>query len=136
MRPKRDNNLQLRNFARQLRRTSTDAESKLWLILRSRKLAGHKFRRQYPLAGYIVDFYCVRERLALELDGGQHYDDAARDYDSLRTQRLHDIGVRVIRYPDDEVLRDPDIVADDIYRHLMPELPSPQPSPGVPGEGE
>jgi very-short-patch-repair endonuclease len=126
----------LRNFARQLRKNSTDAEAKLWSLLRSRKLEGYKFRRQYPLTGYIVDFYCVREKLAGELDGGQHNGRTARDYDLVRTQQLNDIGVRVIRYWDHEILRDPDMVADDIYRHLVAEIPSPQPSPGVPGEGE
>jgi very-short-patch-repair endonuclease len=133
MNPRRENSLVLRNFARQLRKDQTDAEAKLWSILRSRQLAGFKFRRQYPLLGFILDFYCVREKLAVELDGGQHYDPEALAYDAERTRRLAEIGVTVIRYPDDEVLGSTDAVADDIYHRL---LPSPQPSPGVPGEGE
>jgi very-short-patch-repair endonuclease len=133
MPPRRDDNLGMRNFARQLRRSQTDAEAKLWFILRSRQLSGFKFRRQYPLIGYIVDFYCAREKLAVELDGDQHGDPEAELYDSLRTQRLNEIGVTVIRYSDREILKSPDAAAEDIYRRL---LPSPQPSPGLPGEGE
>jgi very-short-patch-repair endonuclease len=133
MRPGRDNRLALRNFARQLRKDQTDAEAKLWSILRSRQLSGFKFRRQYPLHGYILDFYCVRAKLAVELDGGQHLDPENLNYDSIRTRRLAEIGVTVIRYPDDDLLQSPDLIADDIYHRL---LPSPQPSPGVPGEGE
>ena len=65
--------------ARCLRNEGTDAERRLWQHLRHRQLAGHKFRRQYPLAGYIVDFVCVPARLVIELDGGQHLD--AIEYD-------------------------------------------------------
>ena len=133
MRTLRDNNLRLRNFARQLRKTQTDAESKLWSILRSRQLSGYKFRRQYPLLGFILDFYCVREKFAVELDGGQHGEPAVETYDLERTRRLSEFGVRLVRYWDHEILRTPDVVAEDIYNRLRE--PSPQPSPGVPGEG-
>jgi very-short-patch-repair endonuclease len=108
----------------------------MWGILRSRKLSGFKFRRQYPLAGYIVDFYCVREKFALEIDGGQHSEPLAITYDRDRTKALDEIGVRVIRYSDYDVLRTPDVVTEDIYIRLTISLPSPLPSPGVPGEGE
>ena len=133
MNPRRDNSLPLRNFARQLRKSQTDAEANLWNILRSRQLSGFKFRRQYPLLGYILDFYWVREKLAIEIDGGQHLDPETVQYDLIRTRRLGEIGVTLLRYPDDEVLRSPDAISDDIYNRL---LPSPQPSPGLPGEGE
>jgi len=86
---------------------------------------------------YILDFYCAEHRLAVEADGGQHGDSKAVTYDVERTDRLNNLGVRVVRFPDDEVLKFPDEVAEAIYRHLTePILPSPQPSPGVPGEGE
>ena len=58
--------------ARQLRNSGTDAERRLWYFLRQRNLAGYKFRRQYPIAGYIVDLVCVSARVVVELDGGQH----------------------------------------------------------------
>jgi len=133
MNPRRDHSLVLRKFARRLRKDQTDAEARLWSILRSRQLSGFKFRRQYPLLGFILDFYCVRAKLAVELDGGQHYDPEALAYDAERTRRLGEIGVTLIRYPDDEVLKSTDAVTEDISRRLMP---SPHPSPGVPGEGE
>jgi adenine-specific DNA-methyltransferase len=135
MRVKHDTNLGLRNFARQLCKSSTDAEAKLWSILRSRKLAGYKFRRQYPIAGFIVDFHCAQERLAVELDGGQHGDPAAVEYDAKRTITLVEMGVSVVRYANHDVLRTSDEIAEDIYRQLTVGMPSPQPSPGLPGEG-
>src|SRR4051812_7973873 len=98
MRPHRDHDRRLLGFARQLRRDTTDAERKLWWILHSRKLAGFKFRRQVPMAGYIVDFYCVSIRLAVELDGGQHAEPEAVKYDDRRTAALQREGVRVLRF--------------------------------------
>ena len=70
-------------FARALRKSMTDAERKLWRGLRLRQMCGHKFRRQFPLGNYIVDFVCLEARLIIEVDGGQHadqkYGDAERD---------------------------------------------------------
>jgi len=118
-----------------MRHEPTDAECKLWSILRSRRLAGFKFRRQVPIAGYIVDFYCVRERVVIELDGGQHLENHAIQYDEKRTQKLNALGIRVLRFSDYDMLKDPDAVADSIYNSLVDARPSPQPSPRVPGEG-
>src|SRR5436190_1966667 len=59
-------------FARALRNGQTDAETRLWTILRSRRLSGWKFRRQHPIPPYVLDFYCDEARLAIELDGSQH----------------------------------------------------------------
>jgi very-short-patch-repair endonuclease len=126
----------LTNFARAMRKKPTDAEAKLWSVLRFRQLDGHRFRRQRPVAGYIVDFYCPSRRLAIELDGGQHADEAQAEYDRIRTERLNEAGIRVVRYSDHDVLRDTDWVVEEILRQLEKVWPPPQPSPGVPGEGE
>jgi very-short-patch-repair endonuclease len=108
----------------------------MWSILRRRKLSGFKFRRQYPIGGFIVDFYCVKERLAIELDGEQHADEESVEYDERRTGRLNELGVRVIRFWDHDVLKDTDVVAESIWRALTcSSEPSPLPSPGVPEEG-
>jgi very-short-patch-repair endonuclease len=123
-------------FAREMRRAQTDAERKLWSILRDRQLGGFKFRRQFPVDQFILDFYCAEGRLAVEADGGQHCDAPAQENDARRTKRLADFGIEVLRIPDDEILRFPDAVADMIYGRLnRSEGPSPQPSPRVPGEG-
>ena len=136
MRPERDPDSRLRGFARRMRHESTDAERRLWSILRGRRLSGFKFRRQHPMAGYILDFYCVACALAIELDGGQHCDPQAEGYDRMRSAELAERGVQVLRFPDDQLLKDPQAIAEEIYNHLVCRLPSPPPSPGVPGEGE
>ena len=120
-----------------MRRAAPDAEKRMWSILRSRKLSGFKFRRQYPVGGFIVDFYCVKERMAIALDGGQHGDEKNLKYDERRTARLNELGVRVMRFWDRDVLKETEAVAETIWKILTTgEKPSPQPSPGIPGEGE
>src|SRR5438128_1137121 len=118
MRVQRDRTRRLLGFARQMRHVPTDAENKMWWILRGRRLAGFKFRRHYPVAGYILDFYCVKARLAIELDGGQHGEDGNAAKDVERTKALQSPGVQVLRFWDDDVLKDPDIVADAIWGQL------------------
>ena len=102
--------------ARQLRNEGTDAERRLWYFLRRQQLAGHKFRRQYPLAGYIVDFVCVPARLVIELDGGQHLE--AIEYDQRRTEILEREGYRVLRFWNDDVLLHTEDVLAEILRVL------------------
>ena len=91
-----------RDFARQLRRRSTDAERLLWRHLRSRRFVGFKFRRQEPVGAYVPDFMCYECRLIVELDGGQHADQRA--YDERRDAWLAGQGFRVLRFPDNYVL--------------------------------
>ena len=128
MQPHRDHDRRLLGFAKRLRRDMTDAERKLWWILRSRKLAGFKFRRQVPMAGYILDFYCVKILLAVELDGGQHCEPDAIAYDQRRTNMLSTHGIRVLRFWDNDVLKHTDDVAETIYHACCAE-PSPCPLP-------
>ena len=87
--------------ARSLRRSSTDAERRLWSALRDRRLTKYKFRRQHPIGAYIVDFACTRHALVIELDGGQHADNAA---DARRTAWLESEGWRVVRFWNNDVL--------------------------------
>lgn len=132
----RDPTRRLQGFARLMRHKPTDAERKLWSLVRNGQLPGHKFRRQVPVAGYVLDFYCVAERLVVELDGGQHNDPGQRAYDQQRSRALHDLGITVLRFWDHEILKHPDAVARTILRHLeASNRPSPLPSPGVPAEG-
>ncbi|MBF6023077.1 endonuclease domain-containing protein [Lysobacter niastensis] len=105
--------------SRQLRRQATDAERTLWRHLKGRQLGGHKFRRQFPIAGYIADFACVEARLAIELDGGQHLD--AVQYDAQRTRKLATNGYRVLRFWNDDVLLRTEAVLEEIMRNLTVE---------------
>jgi len=137
MRVPRDNSRRLLGFAKRMRGEAPDAEKKMWWILRSRKMSGFKFRRQVPIGGYVVNFYCVKSRLVIELDGGQHADGASVEYDERRTARLNELGVRVVRFWDCDVLKHADDVAESIWRVRRADFePSPRPSPGLPGEGE
>jgi len=110
--------------ARALRRRPTDAEAKLWRALRGRQLAGAKFRRQHPIGGYVVDFYCERAKLAIELDGGQHLEPARAAYDAERTRALERAGVRVLRFFDDDALARSEAVLESI-RLVLSGSPSP-----------
>jgi len=94
---------QLRNDVRRLRREQTEAESLLWQNLRAKRLGGAKFRRQHLIGDHIVDFCCLRSRLVIEIDGGQHTEDTEKD--AARTARLEARGFKVIRFWNDNVLR-------------------------------
>jgi len=115
----------IRDRARRLRRNQTYAEQKLWIFLRSRQLAGFKFRRHYPVGSFIVDFCCFERRLVIELDGGQHADHTVADQRKTR-------GYRVLRFWDNEVINEIDAVLERIRQVLN--QPSPYPLPK--GEGE
>ena len=105
----------IRNFARQLRRTSTDAERRLWRALRHRQLRGFKFRRQHPVPPYVLDFYCVGLKLCIELDGGGHLDEKLRSHDQRRSAFLREKGIKVIRIANDEVMKDVDALVDHLW---------------------
>ena len=96
--------------ARELRRSSTGAEDKLWELLRNRKLNGKKFRRQHPIANYVLDFYCHECKLAVELDGNYHNAEEAKEYDATRTKLLNEYGIKVLRFWNDDVINKPDKV--------------------------
>jgi very-short-patch-repair endonuclease len=110
-----------RDRARRLRREMTDAERRLWLQLRNRQLAGAKFRRQFPVAGFIVDFCCPERRLVIKVDGGQHAEQRAAD--GRRTALLARHGYRVLRFWDGEVLTNVEGVLAKIADGLVGDQP-------------
>ena len=110
--------------AKQLRTTATDAENALWSRLRAKRLCGYKFRRQFPINGYVVDFVCLECSLVIEVDGSQHGDPS----DAKRTAVLTKSGFRVLRFWNNEVLQQLDSVLAEILSQLHAP-PSPQPSP-------
>jgi very-short-patch-repair endonuclease len=117
----------MRPVVKRLRRTSTDAKRALWQKLRGGQVGGAKFRRQHQFGPYVLDFYCPKQRLAVEADGGQHYDPAAIASDQARTAYLDSRGVRVLRFSNSEVLVRMEAVLEMIQRALV--APSPYPSP-------
>ncbi|MDA3902664.1 MAG: endonuclease domain-containing protein [Desulfuromusa sp.] len=106
-------------FAKQLRKGQTDAETLLWSLLRGRRLCGFKFRRQHPICGYILDFYCYDAGLAVELDGGGHNDEEQCLYDGERTRVLEAANIQVIRLWNHEVLDSTNEVLEELYRRLQ-----------------
>ena len=101
-----------RECAKALRRNPTEAERTLWKHLRMRQLDGCKFRRQQPLGQYIVDFVCLEKRMVVELDGGQHTEQA--DSDAERTTWLEAQGFRVMRFWNHDVLNNIEAVKEVI----------------------
>ena len=118
----------MKQLARSLRKNQTDAERKLWRRLRARELCGFKFRRQYPIAPYIVDFICVEKRLIVEIDGGQHA--TMTEIDNTRTEFLNARGYRVLRFWNNEVLQQLDAVLAKILDSLTHPHPNPLPQAG------
>jgi very-short-patch-repair endonuclease len=115
--------------ARGLRRAATPQEKRLWEQLRDRRLAGLKFRRQHPLHGYVVDFYCAERVLAVELDGAVHRDAEQGRYDQFRGASLTERGVTILRFTNDEVDTNLPAVARRI-REVAQRLPPQTAGPG------
>ena len=101
---------------RDLRKRSTDAERALWRLVRNRQLRGFKFRRQAPIGCYIVDFVCFEAMLVVEVDGGHHLEQS--NSDDERTRWLETEGFRVLRFWNNQVLKEPDSVLEMIERDL------------------
>ncbi|MGE4251802.1 MAG: endonuclease domain-containing protein [Parvibaculaceae bacterium] len=114
-----------KQFARKLRKEQTDAERRLWWHLRNRQLEGWKFRRQFPIGGYIVDFACIDAKLIVELDGGQHSEQGY--HDEQRTRALERAGFVVLRFWNSDVLANSEGVIEEILRMLRPTDSSPSP---------
>ena len=115
---------------RTLRNNLSDAEQALWHLLRGRQICGLKFRR-HPFGDYILDFVCLENKLVIEVDGGQHGQQA--EYDENRTQKLQAAGFRVLRFWDNEVLKEKESVREKIW--LMVEELESHPPPNLPLEG-
>ncbi|MCB8838030.1 DUF559 domain-containing protein [Aurantimonas sp. VKM B-3413] len=103
-----------RKNARTMRKALTEAELKFWSAVRAHRLMGLGFRRQLPIAGYIVDFACPTDRLIVEIDGSQHGTDRSLLRDAVRTARLEADGGLVLRFWNDDVLGDIDGVCSHI----------------------
>jgi very-short-patch-repair endonuclease len=116
-------NPRLKGRARSLRANLTDAEQRLWARLRRKQILGVQFYRQKPIGNYIVDFYAPAAQLVVEVDGSQHFDLAQAEHDRHRTAYLKELGLRVLRYTDRQVLLELDSVAEEIFRTVEEKIP-------------
>jgi very-short-patch-repair endonuclease len=127
--------------APKLRRSLTDPEKRLWMLLRKRlaQEATH-FRRQVALGSYVADFACLAAKLVIELDGDQHGADKALLYDAERTAWLEANGFTVLRFTNRQIMTEAEMVIDTIFAALSGQLercpPPPTPSPSPQGGGE
>jgi len=117
------------DFARALRKRSTDAENTIWKYLRAKRLQGLKFRRQELIGKYIVDFVCYEKKIIIEIDGGQHSID--KEDDEERDSWFRKEGFRVLRFWNNDVLSQTEVVLEAIVKECV-RSPSPS-SPPIKG---
>ena len=134
-----------RGVARHLRKKSTEAEKRLWRLLRDRRFNEFKFRRQYACGAYFLDYYCTIAKLAVELDGGCHGFPGQRKHDNKRDQFLVGQGIKVLGFWNHQMLGELEAIRFEIWYALMERMgrvkeisgylpkpaPSPRPSPPV-----
>ena len=117
------NNLpEMMPFRRKLRKQMTAAEVALWVMIKNKQLVGERFLRQYSIGHFVVDFYCPKYKLAIELDGAGHFTEEGQKYDDKRTNYLNSVGVRVIRFENLEVFEYPMRTLDEIKKQLKLEI--------------
>jgi very-short-patch-repair endonuclease len=118
------NNKYLKDLRRQNRKNLTPAEAELWKHLQGSKLDGRKFRRQHSIGNYILDFYCPQEKLGIELDGKVHFTDNAFEADTVRTEYLNSLNIKVIRFENKEVFEQLEGVLEEIRQNFTTPDPS------------
>lgn len=103
----------------ELRKRETNAEKLLWTRIRSKQVAGFKFRRQHPLERFIVDFYCHKAKLVIELDGEIHNIEENAEYDENRTAEIQKYEIKVIRFTNQQIETDIEAVLEEIETELL-----------------
>ena len=111
-------NKELKHLSRVLRKNMTDSERLLWSRIRRKQLKGKQFYRQKIIGNYIVDFFCPSARIIVQVDGGQHYEQAGRKADNTQDRQMRRRGLRVIRFSSYEVLSNTDGVVSEIMGYL------------------
>ncbi len=122
-----------KRFARGLRAEQTKAERLAWKQLRNRCTLGLKFRRQHVIEGFVVDFYCLEKRIAIEIDGSIH--DKHQEYDDLRQTIIESKNIKVIRLKNEEILKNSEVVKQKIIE-ILSNGPSPSGRGKAEGQGE
>ncbi|MCC6865535.1 MAG: DUF559 domain-containing protein [Ignavibacteria bacterium] len=121
------NNPKIKERRKALRNNSTPAEIELWKRLKNKALCGKKFRRQYSIANFIIDFYCPEERLGIELDGAFHFDSEIAEYDKQRTEKIKQFNIKIIRFENYLILEDIEMVLKEIENNfIVPPLAPPK----------
>ena len=118
-------NKNLKQTSRDLRNNMTEAEKLLWSKLRNKQILGVQFYRQKPILNFIVDFYCPAANLVIECDGSQHYTNEGLEADRVRDEALAQLGLRVLRFDNGQVLREIDAVVQVIFDEISLQLESP-----------
>ena len=108
----------LKNPSQRLRREMTDAEKLLWSKIRNDQINGYRFYRQKPVGNYITDFFCPKAKLVVEVDGGQHYEIRGEMKDKARDEYFKGLGLKVLRFPNTDVLKNIDGVIGEIQKNL------------------
>jgi len=109
----------LKQYARKLRNNSTKSEIKLWGFLKGKQMMGYDFHRQKPIDNYIVDFFCNKLELAIELDGYTHQLEEVIIKDIIKENKLSELGINLLRFDDDEVFNDIDNVLREIEMYIL-----------------
>lgn len=107
-----------KNKRKRLRRYSTQTERILWQYLQGWKLKNYKFRRQYSIGRYVVDFYCPKLKLVIEIDGGYHNEAKVKDYDSHRQDYIESFGIKFLRFTNDQIFSDIESVVAEISKFI------------------
>ncbi|KKS64211.1 MAG: hypothetical protein UV40_C0004G0002 [Parcubacteria group bacterium GW2011_GWA1_42_7] len=113
------NDSKLKSRRRELRRNQTEAEKIIWRYLRGRSMEGMKFFRQYGVGSYILDFYCPRLSLAIEIDGGQHMEESGKIHDAKRADFLSSKGIKIMRFGNNEVMKNKQAVLEMIRHYII-----------------
>ena len=100
------------------KKDSTEAENILWANIRNKKFKGHKFKRYYSIDSYIVDFYCPKAKLAIEINGYLHYTEEENEYDRGKEKFLKSVGIRTLHFTNDDVYLNLDNILDAILKAL------------------
>jgi len=109
---------EMKPFRRKLRKNMAAAEVALWTMIKNRQLVDERFLQQFSIGHYVVDFYCHKYKLSIELDGAGHFTEEGREYDARRTEYLNSVGIRVIRFENIEVFNYPMQVLEEIKKNL------------------
>ncbi|HAB42031.1 MULTISPECIES: endonuclease domain-containing protein [Acinetobacter] len=120
-------NKNLKQASRDLRNNLTDAEKLLWSKLRGKQILGLQFYRQKPILNYIVDFYCPAANLVIECDGSQHFTDEGLEADRMRDDALAQLGLKVFRFDNGQLVEQLDSVVEVIYQYCLNQLATESP---------